>query len=120
MSRGNLGSVAARLGGRVALGSLLRLAHWQDKIAFRLTTERAPDRTKCSIADIRERALCAPEVTVAELTRGGPIVVVAPHADDETLGCGGLLAACVREGLSAHVILVTDGTGSHFTASGAS
>jgi len=41
------------------------------------------------------------------------IVVVAPHPDDETLGAGGLIAACGERGIRVRVIVVTDGSGSH-------
>jgi LmbE family N-acetylglucosaminyl deacetylase len=47
------------------------------------------------------------------LTGGGPIVIVAPHGDDETLGCGGLLAACAAMGVRVHVVVLTDGARSH-------
>lgn len=40
------------------------------------------------------------------------IVVLAPHPDDETLGCGGLLARAFA-GAGAHVICLTDGSASH-------
>lgn len=43
----------------------------------------------------------------------GPVVVIAPHPDDETLGCGGLLAALVSNGTAVHTIFVTDGSSSH-------
>ncbi|TPE46857.1 PIG-L deacetylase family protein [Amaricoccus solimangrovi] len=43
----------------------------------------------------------------------GPVLVVAPHPDDETLGCGGLIAAAVARGLATHVLFVTDGGASH-------
>lgn len=50
----------------------------------------------------------APEV----LTSGAPIVVLAPHPDDESLGCGGLLAhAFAHHG--AQVICMTNGAASH-------
>lgn len=38
-----------------------------------------------------------------------PIVVLAAHPDDETLGAGGLLAAASRAGLDVTVVVVTDG-----------
>lgn len=44
---------------------------------------------------------------------GGPVLVLAPHADDESLGCGGLLADTWRSGGNAHVACVTDGAASH-------
>lgn len=37
------------------------------------------------------------------------IVVLAPHPDDEILGCGGLLASAVEEGIDVQVVAVTDG-----------
>ncbi len=37
------------------------------------------------------------------------LLVIAPHPDDETLGAGGLIAECVRRGIPATVVLVTDG-----------
>ncbi|HTT02823.1 MAG TPA: PIG-L deacetylase family protein [Steroidobacteraceae bacterium] len=48
------------------------------------------------------------------------VVVLAPHMDDETIGCGGTLARHVIAGASVHVIFLTDGRhGSQFgTASG--
>lgn len=54
------------------------------------------------------------EVRPGEAVRQlGRTVVLAPHADDESLGCGGLLARLAQAGHSAHVVVVTDGTGSH-------
>jgi LmbE family N-acetylglucosaminyl deacetylase len=46
------------------------------------------------------------------LTGGRPPVVLAPHPDDESLGCGALLAAAFA-GPGARVICVTDGSASH-------
>jgi N-acetylglucosamine malate deacetylase 1 len=40
-------------------------------------------------------------------------VVIAPHQDDETLGCGGVIARKRNEGLPVHVIFITDGSASH-------
>lgn len=43
----------------------------------------------------------------------GSTVVVAPHPDDEALGCGGLLALLRQAGQSVAAVLVSDGTMSH-------
>lgn len=43
----------------------------------------------------------------------GPILVIAPHPDDETLGCGGLIAAATAAGKLVHTVFVTDGSSSH-------
>jgi len=40
------------------------------------------------------------------------LVVLAPHPDDESLGCGALLARAFA-GAGAHVICLTDGSASH-------
>ena len=41
------------------------------------------------------------------------ILVVAPHPDDESLGCGGLIATLSRLGRTFHFLFVTDGGASH-------
>jgi len=40
-------------------------------------------------------------------------LVFAPHQDDETLGCGGLLILKRLEGATVHIAYITDGSGSH-------
>ncbi|MGH8207983.1 MAG: PIG-L deacetylase family protein, partial [Steroidobacteraceae bacterium] len=37
------------------------------------------------------------------------VVVLAPHMDDETIGCGGTIARHVRAGASVRVVFLTDG-----------
>jgi LmbE family N-acetylglucosaminyl deacetylase len=39
----------------------------------------------------------------------GPVLVVAPHADDETIGCGATLSLHAHRGDAVHVVVVTDG-----------
>jgi LmbE family N-acetylglucosaminyl deacetylase len=41
------------------------------------------------------------------------VVVVAPHPDDETLGCGGAIALMCAKGYDVKVLVISDGTGSH-------
>lgn len=43
----------------------------------------------------------------------GRTLVLAPHPDDESLGCGGTVALLRRAGVPVHVIFVSDGTQSH-------
>ncbi len=40
-------------------------------------------------------------------------LVLAPHPDDETLGCGGLIAMLRNKGANVFVIVTTDGSQSH-------
>lgn len=63
-----------------------------------------------SLLDAPERHRLCPPGTVRAL---GTVVVLAPHADDESLGCGGLLALLADAGQAAHVVVVTDGSASH-------
>ncbi|HEY0590743.1 MAG TPA: PIG-L family deacetylase [Thermoanaerobaculia bacterium] len=46
----------------------------------------------------------------AERLLGERLLVLAPHPDDEVIGCGGVLAHHVREGRRVHVIVATDGS----------
>jgi LmbE family N-acetylglucosaminyl deacetylase len=40
-------------------------------------------------------------------------LILAPHPDDESLGCGGLIAACCQRGRPPFVVILTDGAASH-------
>jgi LmbE family N-acetylglucosaminyl deacetylase len=53
--------------------------------------------------------LCQPE----ELIGNRHVLVIAPHPDDESLGCGGLLAWAAATGHQPRVLFLTDGESSH-------
>jgi N-acetylglucosamine malate deacetylase 1 len=42
-----------------------------------------------------------------------PTLIISPHQDDETLGCGGVIALKRDQNVSVHVAFVTDGAASH-------
>ena len=83
--------------------ALLALARFQRRRAKALTRGAAVAFCRCSL-----RWLSQPY----EL-RTSPCVVFAPHQDDETLGCGGLIARKRNEGLPVHIVFLTDGSASH-------
>ncbi|HEX6160734.1 MAG TPA: PIG-L family deacetylase, partial [Thermoanaerobaculia bacterium] len=45
----------------------------------------------------------------ASSLRGERLLVLAPHPDDEVIGCGGLVAQHLREGRSVRIVIATDG-----------
>lgn len=55
----------------------------------------------------------APFVSIEAVSGGGDVVVLAPHPDDETLGCGAAIAALTARGHRVQVVVVTDGSRSH-------
>lgn len=54
-----------------------------------------------------------PLTDASSLVGSQPLLILAPHPDDESLGCGGLIADCHARGQSVHVVVLTDGAGSH-------
>ena len=58
-----------------------------------------------------------PAVPPEALTGGAPIVILAPHPDDESLGCGILLAHAFGHA-GALVVCMTDGAASHAAQGG--
>ncbi len=68
--------------------------------------------------DTNEVAAQAGSATLDELFPGvGRIVVVAPHPDDETLGCGGILSMLAAAGREIVLVAVTDGEACYPAAS---
>jgi LmbE family N-acetylglucosaminyl deacetylase len=54
-----------------------------------------------------------PLVDLAGLLEGKVPLILAPHPDDESLGCGGLIAQLCEAGTPPHVVILTDGCQSH-------
>ena len=64
-------------------------------------------------ADIHAAWRHLPIGTLEQVGGIGRCLILAPHPDDESLGCGGLIAACVAAGRPPVVAILTDGVGSH-------
>ena len=64
-------------------------------------------------ATVRRTSLLDRLAVMSEALLDAPALVAAPHPDDETLGCGGLLLARHARGVPASVVFLTDGAGSH-------
>ncbi len=58
-------------------------------------------------------ARAAEPMDATALARLAPMMIIAPHQDDETLGCGGLIASASALGLRPRVAYLTDGAASH-------
>ena len=54
-----------------------------------------------------------PVADIGTITGHGRTMILAPHPDDESLGCGGMIAELCRLGRPPLVVIVTDGAGSH-------
>ncbi|EJF90596.1 PIG-L deacetylase family protein [Bartonella tamiae] len=52
-------------------------------------------------------------IHLKDITRGNRLLVLAPHPDDEALGCGGGIAAACAAGMNVDIICITDGSHSH-------
>ncbi len=65
---------------------------------------RALRASLLGVARLRARAISPAD---------GPWFVIAPHQDDASLGCGGLIAGARRAGQSVRLLYLTDGSASH-------
>ncbi len=59
------------------------------------------------IAILHHRAAKRPHINLS-----GKIIILAPHPDDEALGCGGLIARLCAENNPPHIAVLTGGGGS--------
>ena len=55
----------------------------------------------------------APRIDIKTIAPEGTVLIVNPHPDDETFGCGLAMAAAALEGRTIAIALLTDGEGSH-------
>jgi LmbE family N-acetylglucosaminyl deacetylase len=65
------------------------------------------------IADILAGFEKLPKAGLQTILQGRKPMILAPHPDDESLGCGGLIAAACAAGTPPLVIILTDGSASH-------
>ena len=63
--------------------------------------------------DVRIAMEALPDADLDVIVGGERPLILAPHADDESLACGGLIAACCERGQQPFVVILTDGAGSH-------
>lgn len=59
------------------------------------------------IAILHNRSEKRPQINIS-----GKIIIIAPHPDDESLGCGGLIARLCAENNPPHIAVLTGGGGS--------
>lgn len=64
-------------------------------------------------SDLLDAAASAPLVDPLSLTGGGGVLLLVPHPDDESLGCGVAVAALSDAGVPVQAVLITDGCLSH-------
>ena len=63
--------------------------------------------------DVRLAWTQLPLVDIESIFGHGRTLILAPHPDDESLGCGGMISELCRIGRPPLVVVLTDGTGSH-------
>lgn len=71
------------------------------------------DDTSRYVSSTHDRWRQAPVVAAEALTADRPILILAPHPDDESIGCGGLIRQAVRGGSPVFIDVLTDGSRSH-------
>ncbi len=65
------------------------------------------------LGTLLEAATSAPFVSLDTISPPGGLLIISPHPDDETLGCGQALSTAAASGRKIGIVLLTDGEGSH-------
>ena len=63
--------------------------------------------------ELHKRWRALPVGSLDDVIGTGTCLILAPHPDDESLGCGGLIAACCAAARPPLVVILTDGSQSH-------
>lgn len=69
--------------------------------------------SKAATRSVWHRRVLRTGVDDTEATALRTCLVIAPHPDDETIGCGAMIARKRAAGVAVHVVVVTDGRHSH-------
>jgi LmbE family N-acetylglucosaminyl deacetylase len=65
------------------------------------------------ISKVRSALSSLPIADLNRIAGRNTAMILAPHPDDESLGCGGLIAELCARGCPPVVVIMTDGTASH-------
>ena len=63
--------------------------------------------------EINTKHFTTTNISSSNIAEIGNALIIAPHADDESLGCGGVISLLTSKGYNVKVIFVTDGSQSH-------
>lgn len=85
------------------------LARWGRGLLRRALADGQPSTVRSALRLQLDLARASQQPVLLPAPAGRRVLVLAPHADDESLGCGGTLALAARAGCSVRVLVLTDG-----------